>query len=43
MRYAFPRQREAYLYRKRLLPPERFNISVDLLKLKKESMRLDQE
>lgn len=43
MRYAFPRQREEYNYRKRLLPPDAFNMSVDLLKLKKESMRLDHE
>ena len=43
MRYAYPRQREDYLYRKKLLTPAAFNMSVDLLKLKKESMRLDQE
>ena len=43
VRYAYPRQREAYLYKKKLLPPEAFNCSVDLLKLKKESMRIDQQ
>ena len=41
MRYAFPRQREAYLYKKKLLPPADLNMSVDLLMLKKESIRQD--
>ena len=31
MQYAFPRQREAYLYKKKLLPPEELNRSVDLM------------
>ena len=43
MKYAFPRRREEHLYKKKLLNPEDFNMSVDLIKLKKESMRLDKE
>ena len=43
MKYAFPREREKHIFKKKVLPPEAFNMSVDLLKLKKESMRLDQE
>lgn len=43
MRYAFPRQREEYLYKKKLLPPGALNMSVDLLKMKKESLRLEME
>ena len=36
MRYAYPRQRETYMYKKKLLPPSALNMSVDLLSLKKE-------
>ena len=43
MRYAFPRHREEYLYKKKLLPPGALNMSVDLLKLKKESLRVEME
>ena len=41
MRFAYPRMRETYHYKKKLLPPEAYNMSVDLLKLKKESKRID--
>ena len=43
MKYAFPRRREEHLYKKKMLNPEDLNMSVDLIKLKKESMRLDKE
>ena len=43
MKYAFPRRREEHLYKKKLLNPEDFNMSVDLIRLKKESLRLDKE
>jgi len=35
MKYAFPRQREAYVYKKQFLGPEALNLSVDLIKLKR--------
>ena len=41
--YAYPRQREAYLYKKKLLPPEALNMSVDLIKMKREASRRDME
>ena len=34
MRFAYPRQRETHLYKKKLLPEEALNMSVDLFKLK---------
>eukprot|EP00353_Schmidingerella_taraikaensis_P014532 CAMPEP_0185567836 /NCGR_PEP_ID=MMETSP0434-20130131/966_1 /TAXON_ID=626734 ORGANISM="Favella taraikaensis, Strain Fe Narragansett Bay" /NCGR_SAMPLE_ID=MMETSP0434 /ASSEMBLY_ACC=CAM_ASM_000379 /LENGTH=148 /DNA_ID=CAMNT_0028182147 /DNA_START=1016 /DNA_END=1462 /DNA_ORIENTATION=- len=40
---AYPRQREAHIYKTKLLPPEARNQVLDLLKLKKESIRQDQE
>ena len=43
MRFAYPRQRETHIYKKKMLSPEDLNQSVDLLKLKQESMRLDRE
>ena len=39
MKMAFPRQREAHVYKQRLLPPDRRGESVDLMRLKKESIR----
>ena len=35
MKYAFPRQREAYVFKKELLGPDNLNMSVDLVKLKR--------
>ena len=43
MKYAYPRQREAYLYKKKLLPPEDLNMSVDLIKMKREASRREME
>ena len=43
MRFAFPRQREIHLYKKKLLDPQGLNTSVDILQLKKEFMRLEKE
>ena len=43
MRMAFPRQRETHIYKQRLLPEEARNLSVDLLRLKKESIRQEYE
>ena len=39
MKYAFPRQREAHEYKKKVLLPEEMNASVDLLSLKRYSIR----
>ena len=39
MRYAYPRQREEHVYKKKLLPEKDHNASVDLVALKKESKR----
>lgn len=41
MQYAFPRVRETYMYRKKLLGPDKVNASVDLYTLKK--IKLEQE
>ena len=43
LRMAFPRQRETYVYKKMLLPPEAQSMSVDLFKLKQESIRREKE
>lgn len=43
MKMAFPRQREAHVYKQRLLPPDRRGESVDLMRLKKESIRQEIE
>ena len=43
VKYAYPRQREAYLYKKKLLPPEDLNMSVDLIKMKREASRREME
>ena len=43
VQYAYPRQREAYLYKKKLLPPEALNMSVDLIKMKREASRREIE
>ena len=40
MKFAFPRQRDSHVYRKQLLSPEDYNMSVGLLSLKKESVRM---
>ena len=34
LRFAYPRQREAYIYKKKMLSPQDMNMSVDLFKLK---------
>ena len=39
LRYAYPRHRETYIYKKKLLPPDAMGSSVDLLSLKKEALR----
>lgn len=43
MKFAFPRQRETHIYKKKLLQPDELNMSVDLIKLKQESMRLEEQ
>ena len=43
MRFAYPRQLETHVYKKKLLKPDELNMSVDLFRLKQESMRLDKE
>ena len=43
VQYAYPRQREAYLYKKKLLPPDALNMSVDLMKMKREASRREME
>lgn len=41
MKFAFPRQREAHQIKKKVLLPEDMNASVDLMSLKRCSVRLD--
>ena len=41
LRFAYPRQHETFLYKKKLLHYSEFNTSVDLSTLKRESMRID--
>ena len=43
MKFAFPRQRESHNLKRSLLNPEDFNTSVDLVQLKKESLRIGKE
>ena len=43
MRFAFPRQREEYVMKKKVLGPDLLGTSVDFFKLKQESLRMDRE
>lgn len=43
MQFAYPRQREAYLYKKKMLDPDQMNTSVDLTMLKREFRRMEKE
>ena len=43
MKMAFPRQREAHVYKQKLLPEDKRGESVDLMRLKKESIRQEIE
>lgn len=41
VRYAYPRQRESYVYKKKLLGPDSVNVSIDLYKLKRIKLEQD--
>lgn len=41
MKFAFPRQRETYIMKKKVLGPDQLHASVDYLTLKRESLRID--
>jgi len=43
MRFAYPRQREEYIMKKKVLGPEQLNTSVDFIRLKQESLRIDND
>ena len=41
VRYAYPRQRETYVYKRKLLGPDSLNVSIDLFKLRKIKLEKD--
>lgn len=43
MRFAYPRQREAHHYKKKMLDPDQMNTTVDLTRLKQEFARMEKE
>ena len=43
MKFAFPRQRETHIYKKKLLNPHELNLTMSLVQLKKEEIRIEQE
>ena len=45
MKFAFPRQRETHIYKRKLLSPQelKMNLTVSLVHLKKEQIRVEQE
>ena len=41
MKFAFPRERETYIMKKKVLGPNQMHCSVDFMTLKRESLRMD--